>query len=288
MKHFANYLFLIVFIPFAFIACNNPDDKGNQHLTDTDAAWRMGIALYSFHKDSFVDAIEKAESAGVKYVEGFSFHKLGAGFGLHSMADMSQKEIDKMKQMLEEKGMELKSMYVGSADNEEEWKYYFNIAREFGMEFLVSEPPTDQLDMLDSLANIYKVKIAIHEHAKGQSIYWHPDSMLVAMDGRPNIGVCADLGHWVRSGLDPVECLKKLENYLLGIHLKDVEEFDKIDAGFVTAGTGVIDFSAIISELKRQNFTGIINVECEHHTDDNLKYVIQDIRTFNELTARSR
>src|SRR5690606_14826125 len=190
--------------------------------------------------------------------------------------------------LLREKGMEMKSMYVGKAENEEAWKYYFNIAQAFGMEYLVSEPPTDQLDMLDSLANIYQVKIAIHEHAKGKSIYWHPDSVLAAMEGRPNIGVCADLGHWVRSGLDPVECLKKLENHILGVHLKDADEFGKIDAGFVTVGTGVIDFPAIIAELKRQNFEGIVDVECEHHTDDNLQYVIQDIKTFNALTAQSK
>jgi sugar phosphate isomerase/epimerase len=38
------------------------------------------------------------------------------------------------------------------------------------------------------------------------------------------IGACCDTGHWVRSGLHPVECLKKLEGRILGFHLKDVAQ----------------------------------------------------------------
>jgi len=282
MKAFITYSYALVLFFIALTACNNPD--GNEGQASFNPPWEMGIALYSFHNDSFISALAKADSAGVKLVEGFSFHKLGNEFDKHTMADLSDDDIERLKQLLEEGGMAMKSMYVGKVEDVEGWKYYFDLADEFGMEYMVSEPPLEQLDMLDSLAGEYQIKIALHEHAKGKSIYWHPDSVLAAIQGRPNIGVCADLGHWVRSGLDPVECLAKLEGHVLGVHLKDAEESGNLTGSFVTVGTGVIDFPAVIKELKRQDFDGLIHVECEHHTDDNLHFVIQDLKVFNELT----
>ena len=182
---------------------NNSSNNANQNNSDLqNAEWKTGIALYSFNRFSFVDALEKADSAGVKYVEGFSFHKLGKEFNDSSMAAISDPDIDKMKQMLEKKGIEMQSMYVGGAKNAEGWKYYFDMAKELGMHYLVCEPEKEQWDMLDSLAGLYQIKIAIHEHAKGKSIYWHPDSVLAAIKGHSNFGAWADLGHWVRSGLN--------------------------------------------------------------------------------------
>ena len=285
MKALMTYSFVLLTSFFFVGACNNPEKKTEQ--ATENPLWAMGIALYSFHHDSFISALEKADSAEVKLVEGFSFHKLGDEFDNASMSDLSVDGVEKIKQLLSARGMSMKSMYVGNVDDEEGWKYYFDLASKMGMTYLVSEPPLEQLDMLDSLAGAYDVKIALHEHAKGKSIYWHPDSVLAAIQDRPNIGACADLGHWVRSGLDPVECLAKLENHILGVHLKDAAEFGNLTGSFVTVGTGVIDFPAVIAELKRQHFEGLIHVECEHHTEDNLQYVKQDLKTFNELTSQS-
>jgi hypothetical protein len=62
----------------------------------------------------------------------------------------------------------MQSMYVSGAKNEADWKYYFEMAKAMNMKHLVSEPEKDSWDMLDSLAGIYKIKLAIHEHAKGK------------------------------------------------------------------------------------------------------------------------
>jgi sugar phosphate isomerase/epimerase len=151
------------------------------------------------------------------------------------------------------------------------------------MQHLVAEPEKDSWDMLDSLAGVYKIKIAIHEHAKGKSQYWHPDSVIAAMKDNPNFGVCADLGHWERSGLNPVECLKKLEGNILGVHLKDIHQSNNPDANDVVIGKGVINFPAIIDEFKRQQFKGVIHVECEHKMENNLAEVIEGKNYFEGL-----
>ena len=80
--------------------------------------------------------------------------------------------------------------------------------------------------------------MAIHEHPKGHSIYWDPDSVLAAIKGRsPLMGACTDVGHWMSSGLDPVECLKKLDGHIICLHFKDLNEMAR--AHDVPWGTGI-------------------------------------------------
>jgi sugar phosphate isomerase/epimerase len=216
-------------------------------------------------------------------VEGFAFHNLGEEFNDKTMATIKPEDIIKMKKMLSGKNLKMQSMYVSGAKNEADWKYYFELAKEMNMQHLVCEPEKESWDMLDSLAGLYKIKIAIHEHAKGKSLYWHPDSVLAAMKNHPNFGVCADLGHWERSGLNPAECLKKLEGNILGVHLKDIHQSDNPEANDVIIGKGVINFPAVIDELKRQRFKGVIQVECEHKMENNLAEVIAGKKYFEGL-----
>lgn len=285
MTTFKNHLWCFYFLAVSLIGCSDKlrkTDDQNVSLIQ-HAEWRMGVALYSFNRFSFADAIKKADSAGVNYVEGFSFHKLGKEFNDKSMSSMSEEDIRNMKEMLKNKNLKMQSMYVSGAKNEDDWKYFFELAKEMKMQYLVTEPEKKSWDMLDSLAGLFKIKIAIHEHAKGKSMYWHPDSVLGALKNHPNFGVCADLGHWARSGLNPAECLKKLEGHILGVHLKDIHESNNPEAIDVIVGKGVINFAAIADELKRQQFHGVVHMECEHKMENNLADVIEGIRYFEGL-----
>ncbi len=277
-----NSLWYLCLLAVSFIGCAESSKK-NQ---DQNAEWNIGVALYSFNRFSFADALDKADSAGVNYVEGFSFHNMGKEFNDKTMAAMTDEDISKLKEMLSAKKLEMQSMYVSGAKNEADWKYYFELAKAMNMQHLVAEPEKESWDMLDSLAGVYKIKIAIHEHAKGKSQYWHPDSVIAAMKDHPNFGVCADLGHWERSGLNPVECLKKLEGNILGAHLKDIHQFNNPDANDVVIGKGVINFPAIIDEFKRQQFKGVIHVECEHKMENNLAEVIAGKKYFEGLYTK--
>ncbi len=179
-------------------------------------------------------------------------------------------------------------MYVADAKDAEEWKRYFEMAKTLDMEFLVCEPKKEHWNILDSLGEIYKIKTAIHEHAKGSSRYWHPDSVLAAIKGHKNIGACADLGHWVRSGLDPVKCLQQLKGHIIGIHLKDIAESNNLKGEDVIVGKGVINFPGVVNELKAQNFNGMVYVECEHKMDNNVPDVIESIQYFNKVAAGAK
>jgi len=266
------------------MACG-PTEKRYDGKTEeiiADAKWQTGIALYSFNRFSFPETLDLSRRAGVDLVEGFFFHKLGEALGNTAMSDLSEEDLGKLTEMLGESGLEMRSMYAGGA-TADEWIRMYEIGERLGLEFLVGEPEPEYWDLLDSLGRATGLKMAIHEHAKGLSRFWHPDSVLVALEGRTSFRACGDLGHWVRSGLDPVECLQKLEGYLVSIHAKDLDAFGNVDANDVKVSTGVIDYASIIKELNRQNFNGPIYVECEHDWDNNfedVKFAVEYLEAF--------
>lgn len=271
----------------AVISCGSGEEKASEEVSvdKTVAEIPVGVALYSFNRFPFPETLEKSKQAGAEMVEGFYFHKLGEDFGNKTMLDLSDEELQKMKKFIDDKGLRMPSVYAG-AKTREEWTKFFEIGKILDLEFLVCEPEPMYWNLLDSLGGASGIKIAIHEHAQGKSRYWHPDSVLVALKGRPNIGACGDLGHWVRSGLDPVECLQKLEGHLIGIHAKDLDESGNVDAQDVKVGSGVIDYSAVMKELNRQKFTGPIYIECEHDWEDNLgdvKFAVDYLRNMQNV-----
>lgn len=273
----------VVIVALCWTSCADAPDQSRVAEGGVELPWETGIALFSFHRHPFPTALEMADSAAVKYVEGFSFYQMGGVFGDQTMGTLDQPGRNRLKDMLKERNIAMSSMYVDGAENAEDWKQFFELGRELDLKYLVSEPKKEHWDLIDSLAGLYNIPVAIHEHARGLSAYWHPDSVLAAIQGRKHIGVCADLGHWARSGLDPVQCLQQLEGHILGVHLKDVDEFDNVKAKDVNPGEGVIDFAAVIKELKRQGFNGFMHVECEHHLDHNLPYVKEAIRYIADL-----
>lgn len=277
------YFLSAVLLAGAMISCNTGGSQ--KEPPPAPVPWKTGVALYSFNRFPFPETLKKADSARLKYVEGFSFHKLGSEFSDKTLLQLSDEEIDKLKKNIEDQGLFMKSIYVGDAKTPEQWLHYFEMGKKIGLEFFVSEPQPEEWNLLDSLGSVYGIKTAIHQHAKGESYYWHPDSVLKAVEGRPNIGACADVGHWARSGLDPAECLKTLENHIISVHLKDVARAGEIKAEYVVIGKGALDFQKIGEELRRQNFSGYVYIEQEANWDNNVPDVIEGLEHFNKAAS---
>ena len=289
-----------LFCLFAFAvlsSCNNQpaaNDTTDSTAGSADSAsatpsvasnWKIGVQLWTFHFVPFVQALDKADSAGVKYLEAFPGQKLGGDMKGSFGPDMTAEEKTKIKQLLQAKGLSIVAMGVISPKSIDEWKKYFDLAKEFGLSYITAEPKKDQWNAVDSLAGAYGIKVAIHDHPKPNA-YWHPDSVLAAVQGHPNIGSCADVGHWARNGLDPVECLKKLEGHIFGVHLKDIDSIGNTKAKDLVVGTGKIDFPAIFKELNRQKFSGMFSIERENNWYNNVPDVIATVKYFREQTSK--
>jgi len=248
--------------------------------------WKIGVQLWTFHEAGpFVTSIAKTDSAGVKYVEAYPGQPLGGDmkdtFGIR----MSPESRAKIKQLLQSKGIQIVAMGVVTPKTLDEWRQYFDLAKEFGLSYITAEPLKNQWDGIDSLAGVYGINVAIHDHPRPNA-YWHPDSVLAAVRGHAHIGSCADVGHWTRNGLDPVECLKKLEGHVYGVHLKDVDSAGNTKANDLVVGTGVIKFAPIFEELKRQHFKGMFSIEREGNWQNNVPDVINTVKFYNDQVSK--
>jgi hypothetical protein len=155
-----------------------------------------------------------------------------------------------------------------------------------GIETIVSEPPEEAFDMLDLLCQEYRINVAVHNHPK-DSKYWNPDKVLEVCSGRSKwIGACADTGHWMRSGVNPLEAIKKLQGRIVSLHFKDLNIFGvRKGAHDVVWGTGLADVKAILAELDRQNFRGVFSVEYEHNWENSVPEIRQCVKYFNEVAG---
>ena len=132
----------------------------------------------------------------------------------------------------------------------------------------------------------YKIHAALHNHPT-PSKYWNPDVVLASLDGRSQyMGAAADVGHWMRSGLDPVECLKKLDGRILHLHFKDLNAFGEKGAHDVHWGTGKLPIEEVIVELKRQKFKGMLSAEYEYNWASNKDDVKQSAANFRKILSK--
>jgi sugar phosphate isomerase/epimerase len=251
----------------------------------TPKDWKIGVQLWTFHFVPFVNALDKADSAGIKYLEAFPGQPLGGGMNETFGIRMSEDSKEKIKLLLHTKGMHIVAMGVITPKSIDEWKQYFDLARYFGLSYITAEPLKNQWDAIDSLAAIYNINIAIHDHPR-PNVYWHPDSVLAAIKGHPHIGSCADIGHWARNGLDPVVCLQELQGHIFGVHLKDIDTAGHTRAKDMVVGTGVINYPPIFRELKRQGFEGMFSIEREANWYNNVPDVIATVKFFNDQVSK--
>ena len=284
------FLYSVLFISLLFIACNSGENsKSTPDATAEDVSknWKLGVALWTFHTFSFPETLVKADSAGLKYIEPNTFAKSGPELKDSMILQLSPSGIEKLKAMIEKQGLTTESLYIVGDSTIESWKKQFDIAKAFGVKFVTTEPPLKMWDSIDSLAGAYGIKVAIHEHWKGMSHYWNPDTVLMAIKGHPNFGACADLGHWPKSGIDPVEAVKKLSGHIISLHLKDIAAFNDPTLRDVPVGKGVVNFPAVFAELKKQNFSGNIYIEMDiEEQPSNLPSVIQTVKYYNDEIAK--
>lgn len=283
------YTVLLLSVTVLATACNNNEmaEKAAETTIKTDSvvavtdSWKLGVQLWTFRMFTITEALQKADSCGIKYVEAFWGQALGGEtkdtFGVR----MSQAGRDKLKELLKSHNIQMVAMGVISPQTKEEWLDAFKLAKEFNLGYITAEPIKPLWDYVDSLAGFYGIKIAIHDHPKPNA-FSSPDSVLAAMVGHPNIGACADVGHWSRNGLNVVDCLKKLEGHVYGVHLKDITVFNQANAPDTVVGKGVIQFAPIFAELKRQKFTGMFSIEHESNWYHSVPDIIETVKLYND------
>jgi sugar phosphate isomerase/epimerase len=250
--------------------------------------WRVSCCAYTFNYLPLAQAVGKTASLGLKYIEGFAWQPLSKDSpNVQTNEAMPAAAREEMKKVLADHGVKMASCYLSELPNiEDVCRKKFDWGKEIGVEYFVAEPPKDAFDLLARLCDEYQIGLAVHNHPKPHSVYWNPQTVVEACHGRTKrIGACCDTGHWVRSGLDPVECLKKLDGRLIGFHLKDLADFGKVDSYDVPWGTGKANVLGILKEVKRQGAKPVFGIEYERALPEpeRVRQVAECIAAFDKM-----
>lgn len=264
---------LILFLSDAAFSQNQKEEK-----------WKLSIQTWTFHKYSFFESVTKARELDVKYLEVYPGQKLGHGDESAFSYKLTNEKRDHIKKYLKQVGVTVIALGVIDKDyyTKDNLEKFFEFAKYMGISYITAEPEWEDLDEFNRLARQYQVKVALHCHPKPASHYWHPDSTLKAMQGRKYIGAWPDIGHWARNGVNIQEALKKIDGKIWGLHFKDVREFDNVKTEDTLFGKGVCDLPAVIKELRRQKFTGVISMEYEANENDNMKDMMENTKFYQE------
>jgi sugar phosphate isomerase/epimerase len=227
--------------------------------------WRLALQSWTV-QGTVLKAIDIAKEIGLHDLEVFPGQKIsddGPGKFDPGMTDEQIKTVlDKAKAA----NIRIRSYGVtGISGNEAEARKLFDWAKKIGIRTLVTEPDPKDLPAIDKLADEYNMKVAIHDHPK-PSRYWDPAYVYSLTKDLKNVGYCADVGHWKRSGLDPLATLEKYGDKVMSLHFKDLTPTGS-DPHDVIWGTGGSHAAEMLKVLKDKNFHGTFAIEFEYKWD---------------------
>jgi sugar phosphate isomerase/epimerase len=242
----------------------------------------LGCQAWTFREFTVMEAIQKTAEAGGKVIEFYPDQKFSPEQpGLKFDHNATDEMVSAVKAQLKKYGIRAVNYGVVNIPNDEAGaRKFFEFAKKFELYGITTES-VEALDTLEKLVKEYDIRVGFHNHPRqpdnpGYKM-WDPNYVLsVVKDRDPRIGSTADVGHWVRSGLDPVACLKILRGRIISTHLKDLNEKSP-NAHDVPFGTGVSNIPAILGELKRQHFNGNASIEYEYDWMNNVPAVAQSV-----------
>jgi len=251
----------------------------------------LGCQAWTFKEFSVMEAIDKTAAAGARVIEFYPGQKFSPDQpDLKFDHNATDEMIAAVKARLAKDGIRAVNYgVVGIPKDEAGARKIFEFAKKLELYGITTES-VDAIDTIEKLVKEYDIRVGFHDHQRqpdnpGYKM-WDPNYVLgVVKDRDARIGSCADVGHWVQSGLKPVDCLKILDGRIISVHLHEMNEFSPT-AHDVPAGTGVSNIAGIIDELKRQNFAGNVSIEYEYNWKNSVTDVAQCIGFVRGYGAR--
>ena len=272
-----------LFAPHLFSAFTIPTNR----WYTTELGWSIGPQIYSFHRFPFDEALKLTVACGANHVEIFPGQRISANTEGTVGPDLltNRANLRRVKELLAENGCSVHAIGVCPAD-----RRHFEFAAEFNAPVLTSNPDPGEIERVDRLTEEFRICVGIHNHPRPHRWY-NPDIVVERLkDASPRIGACADTGHWFRSGLNPLECVKKLKGRLISFHLEDVRRRD--DGSFdgdVVHGQGEVGIAEILKEFATHenhfDFKVPFSIEYEADWYNNQPKVAECVRFF-DATAR--
>ena len=249
--------------------------------------WRLGIEAYTFHKYTLFEAIDKTAELGLPYMGGLSFQKVSKEIPRNLDPQLTDEELRQLRLKLDAAGVTLLTYYIQSIPGDEAGcRKVFEFGRKIGIETFMSEPSPAALDTIEKLCDEYGINVALHNHGqKASPQYWRPEGILEACKGRSKrLGACADLGYWMRAGIDPIEAVRKLKGRLITVQMHDLHERSP-EGHDVPWGTGAGQTEQFLREIHRLGIRPtMFGLEYSRDWLTSMPALAQSIATFNRVS----
>lgn len=228
----------------------------------------LGMASYTFREFSLEDTLKMTKRLGLERIAFKSFHL---------PLESSDEEIKIVAEKTRAAGLDLYGCGVVYMQTEDEVERAFHYAKTAGMRIIIGVPNPDLLKKVNKKVNKYNIKVAIHNHGPDDKLYPTPESAYVRIKNLdPRIGLCIDIGHTQRAGVDPSESTLKFADRLHDVHIKDVTTATK-EGGTIEIGHGVIDIPKFLRTLIKLNYKGSVSFEFEKDGKDPLPGVAESV-----------
>lgn len=228
----------------------------------------LGMASYTFREFPLDETLRMTGRLGLERIAFKDFH-----LSLESPDEEIKAAAEKTKAA----GLDLYGCGVVYMQSEKEVKRAFHYAETAGMRVIIGAPDPGLLNMVNKMVNELNIKVAIHNHGPEDENYPTPESVYVKIkDLDPRIGLCIDIGHTQRAGIDPSESAREFADRLHDVHIKDVTSATQ-EGTTIEIGRGVIDIPRFLKTLTELDYKGSVSFEFEKDGKDPLPGVAESV-----------
>lgn len=229
------------------------------HRNET-GGFKLGVATYSFREFQRSLAIKMIKELKTPYVSIKEFHL--------PYRDTPEALVQGRKEF-DAAGLQVTSGGVvnTAAEEDSQIRRYFDYGKACRMPMLIMMPTARQLPTVEKLVQEYDIRVAIHNHGPEDKNFPTPQSVLaVVRNLDPRIGLCMDIGHSSRTGVDLVKSLGEAGTRLIDVHIKDLK--NATDATSERdVGEGVLPIVGCFEQLRKMGYRGCVNLEYEINMD---------------------
>ena len=217
---------------------------------------KLGVASYSLRTLNQAEAIAAMKALGISYISIKSFHL---------PLDATPDELTAGRRAFEEAGIQIVSggvIYL-QQDDDNDIRKHFEYAKHCGMPLMVIGSTPAILPRIEPFVKEYDIKVAIHNHGPEDQTFPGPKDILPLIENMdPRVGLCIDVGHTARTGVDVVEAIADAGDRVLDVHIKDLRDLMGRGSDCIV-GEGAMPVAAIFRQLDKMKYDGFVNLEYE-------------------------
>jgi sugar phosphate isomerase/epimerase len=230
---------------------------------------KLGVATYSLREIPLDAAVRMIARVGVRYA---------SIKDVHMPRTSSAAERRAVAEKFRAAGITpLSCGNVKMTDSEADIRSAFEYARDAGLGTMVCSPDPRSMALLDRMVKRYDIRLAIHNHGPEDGRFPSPLDVWRAVEPYDRrIGLCIDVGHTLRAGVDPAAAIRSCASRLYDLHLKDLAHRGP-KAVNVEVGRGVLDIRSILGALVEIGYRDQVALEYEKDPGDPLAGIAESI-----------